>query len=48
MRVAPLTAFVLQASPEFKGIKTAVEVEYSASALQASPEFKGIKTAMRR
>ena len=36
----------LQASPEFKGIKTVASAGSSqACGLQASPEFKGIKTA---
>ena len=35
----------LQASPEFKGIKTRLVREHGrALRLQASPEFKGIKT----
>ena len=34
----------LQASPEFKGIKTHNVGIYRACWLQASPEFKGIKT----
>ena len=36
---------LLQASPEFKGIKTIGVFRSTTSfALQASPEFKGIKT----
>ena len=36
---------MLQASPEFKGIKTPCGLHsYALSWLQASPEFKGIKT----
>ena len=36
----------LQASPEFKGIKTiSTGAAALLSALQASPEFKGIKTS---
>jgi len=36
---------VLQASPEFKGIKTKSErFDVEHFSLQASPEFKGIKT----
>ena len=39
---------MLQASPEFKGIKTCSAASFSISAwLQASPEFKGIKTYTR-
>ena len=34
----------LQASPEFKGIKTWHRAAPARSRLQASPEFKGIKT----
>ena len=42
-------AWMLQASPEFKGIKTqGTEDIYSrAIQLQASPEFKGIKTCFQ-
>ena len=35
----------LQASPEFKGIKTGLCACYWQERLQASPEFKGIKTS---
>ena len=38
----------LQASPEFKGIKTHRAVDKVGFLLQASPEFKGIKTQTRR
>ena len=34
----------LQASPEFKGIKTVAFAFAARRVLQASPEFKGIKT----
>ena len=34
----------LQASPEFKGIKTPCVLTFELQQLQASPEFKGIKT----
>ena len=41
-------AHALQASPEFKGIKTCSKyLTPSSSLLQASPEFKGIKTPAR-
>ena len=39
----------LQASPDFKGIKTVVEaVDHVEQVLQASPDFKGIKTTRSR
>ena len=38
----------LQASPEFKGIKTGLcWITQRGTQLQASPEFKGIKTLLR-
>ena len=39
---------LLQASPEFKGIKTQRRRNRRIDPLQASPEFKGIKTGLLR
>ena len=46
MKAAAIWISALQASPEFKGIKTVKdEGLFGLGGLQASPEFKGIKTA---
>ena len=43
-----LSCLPLQASPEFKGIKTFTTLTAVSRWLQASPEFKGIKTWPQR
>ena len=47
-RLKGVTLALLQASPEFKGIKTMDFPRIRNFRLQASPEFKGIKTKLWR